>query len=201
MVWDSHPLALGATPIQVFVDGIPQLPGFIKTQKPDNYQQTPRVPDFDKEADEALKHEGLPPLQPVTKTHGIVVLTGVKSVYRPDGYKIQPEYAAQNDAELGVVVVQNGSITCLGDRETECLTDSLSIGSDVTSINLEGGSISPGLVSFGSSLGLEEIQSESSTTDGFVPESLLKPIPEILGGDFLRLHAEDGLQFGTRSAL
>jgi len=201
VVWDSHPLALGATPIQVFVDGIPQLPGFIKTKKPDNYQQTPRVPNFDKEADEALKHEGLPPLQPVTKTRGTVVFAGVKSVYRPDGYKIQPEYTAQNDAELGVVVVQNGSITCLGGRETECLTDSLLVDSDVTLMNLEGGSVSPGLVSFGSPLGLEEIQSESSTTDGFVPESLLKPIPEILGGDFLLLHAEDGLQFGTRSAL
>ena len=113
-----------------------------------------------------------------------MVFTGVKSVYRPDGYKIQLEYAVQNDAELGVVVVQNGSITCLGGRETECFTDSLLVGSDVTLIDLEGGSVSPGLVSSGSSLGLEEIQSESSTTDGFVPESLLKPIPEILGGDF-----------------
>ena len=130
-----------------------------------------------------------------------MVFTGVKSFYRPDGYKIQLEYAVQNGAELGVVVVQNGSITCLGGRETECFTDSLLVGSDVTLIDLEGGSVSPGLVSSGSSLGLEEIQSESSTTDGFVPESLLKPIPEILGGDFLLLHAEDGLQFGTRSAL
>lgn len=130
-----------------------------------------------------------------------MVFTRVKNVYRPNGYKIQPEYTAQNDAELGVVVVQNGSIICCGGRETECLTDSLLVGPDVTLINLDGGSISPGLVSFGSPLGLEEIQSESSTTDGFVPESFLEPIPEILGGDFLLLHAEDGLQFGTRSAL
>ncbi|KAN0081191.1 hypothetical protein V8E55_008815 [Tylopilus felleus] len=27
-IWDSHPLALGATPVQVFIDGIPQLEAF-----------------------------------------------------------------------------------------------------------------------------------------------------------------------------
>jgi hypothetical protein len=71
----------------------------------------------------------------------------------------------------------------------------------ITMVDLEGGSISPGLVSCGAPLGLEEISFEPSTTDGLVPDSLLKPIPKILGGDFLLLHAADGLQFGTRNAL
>lgn len=26
IVYDSHPMALGATPLQVFIDGVPQIP-------------------------------------------------------------------------------------------------------------------------------------------------------------------------------
>ncbi|KAF5354651.1 hypothetical protein D9756_005354 [Leucocoprinus leucothites] len=201
VIWDSHPLALGATPTQVFVDGVPQLPGFIKIEKPDNFQRTPRVPNFDKEAEEAVKYEGLPPLEPIRQVQGTMVFTNVKSVYRPGEYRVQRDQAVQEDVGNGVVVVQNGTIICTGGQEAQCFTDSLLADPDVKIVNLEGGSISPGLVSYGSPLGLEEIMLEPSTTDGLVPDSLLRPIPKILGGDFLLLHAEDGLQFGTRGAL
>ncbi|KXN85384.1 hypothetical protein AN958_11484 [Leucoagaricus sp. SymC.cos] len=200
VIWDSHPLALGATPTQVFVDGIAQLSGSIKVEKPDNYQKIPRVPNFDKETEEAVKYEGLPPLEPMKKLLGSIVFTNVKSVYRPKEFKVQQHFVSQSDSQLGVVVVQNGTITCTGEQDT-CFTNSLLADPDVTLIDLEGGSISPGFVSCGSTLGLEGIAFEPSTTDGYVPDSFLKPIPKILGGDFLLLQAEDGLQFGTRGAL
>ncbi len=102
--------------------------------------------------------------------------------------------------ELGVVVVTNGTISCSGLRRT-CFTESLLADPNVDVIDLDGGSISPGFVSYGAPLGLEEISSEPSTTDGLVPDGLVQPIPKILGGDFLLVHAADGLQFGTRDAL
>ncbi|KAF9450406.1 carbohydrate esterase family 9 protein [Macrolepiota fuliginosa MF-IS2] len=200
VVWDSHPLALGATPTQVFVDGLPQLRAAIKVEKPANFQRLPKVPRFDKEAAEAVKYEGLPPLEPAKKLLGTVVFTNVKSVYRPGAYGVQGQTITEGNAELGVVVVQNGTIACSSLQDT-CLTGSLLTDPDVTMVDLGGGSISPGFVSYGSPLGLEDITSEPSTNDGFVPDGLVQSVPQILGGDFLLVHAADGLQFGTRNAL
>ncbi len=64
-MWDSHPLALGATPTQVFVDGIPQLRSPVQANKPTNFQKLPKVPKFDREAAAAVKYDGHPPLEPV----------------------------------------------------------------------------------------------------------------------------------------
>ena len=63
VVWDSHPLALGATPKQVFVDGIPQIDEPFISPKPAAFQRAPAVPDFEQEARDAVKYEGLPPLE------------------------------------------------------------------------------------------------------------------------------------------
>ncbi|KAJ7892589.1 hypothetical protein B0H14DRAFT_3427995 [Mycena olivaceomarginata] len=49
VLWDSHPLALGATPIQVFIDGIPQLHNALFSSKPDAFQHVPQTPSFEKE--------------------------------------------------------------------------------------------------------------------------------------------------------
>ena len=67
-------------------------------------------------------------------------------------------------------------------------------------MDLKGGAISPGLVSFGAPLGLEEIEGESSTSDGYVYDSLLKGVPELVGGDSALIRASDGLIFATRDA-
>lgn len=67
-------------------------------------------------------------------------------------------------------------------------------------IDLQGGSISPALVSFGSPLGLQEIMAESSTNDGYVYDPILREVPSILG-DKSVIRAADGLQYSTRHAL
>jgi imidazolonepropionase-like amidohydrolase len=54
VLWDSHPLSLGATPSQVFIDGIPQLEG-MKLEKPAALQAAPKTPKFSKEAKLAVK--------------------------------------------------------------------------------------------------------------------------------------------------
>jgi hypothetical protein len=50
VIWDSHPLALGATPTQVFIDGVPQLDGGITSLKPASAQSVPDTPNFDQDA-------------------------------------------------------------------------------------------------------------------------------------------------------
>lgn len=61
-------------------------------------------------------------------------------------------------------------------------------------------SLSPGLVSYGSPLGLEEIQGEQSTHDGVVLDPLSSDIPKLLVGHEVML-AVDGLQFAGRDTL
>lgn len=96
------------------------------------------------------------------------------------------------------MVVNKGRVVCSG---AVALCASY-VSDHAVNIDLEGGSISPALVSFGSSLGLQDISGEESTTDGTVYDALSgKKIPTILGGDDSIIKAVDGLQFGTRDAL
>jgi hypothetical protein len=71
-------------------------------------------------------------------------------------------------------------------------------------VDLHGGSLAPGLTSYGSPLGLVEIQLEPSTNDGVVLDPLVDGnLPSILGKDtaIVRASAVDGLQFNGRNTL
>lgn len=68
-------------------------------------------------------------------------------------------------------------------------------------LSLNGSMFSPGLVSYGSPLGLSHIIGEPSTSDGFVAGPMVGKVPKILGGDGAIIRAADGLLFGTRNAL
>ena len=70
-------------------------------------------------------------------------------------------------------------------------------GGDVDEfVDLEGGSLAPGLTSYGSSLGLEEIIIEPSTNDGDVFDPLAdENLPSVLGKDTAIIRAVDDLQF------
>ncbi|KDQ28082.1 hypothetical protein PLEOSDRAFT_1077055 [Pleurotus ostreatus PC15] len=200
VLWDSHPLALGATPVQVFIDGIPQLSSPHVNTKPASFQHPPKVPNFDKEVKQALKYEGLQPLEPAASTHGVVVFTNVKDVFTAHASGIMKSFSASHEDELGVVVVRGGKIECSGQRAT-CFANGNIDSLEADIVDLEGGSISPGLLSFGAPLGLEVINQEPTTNDGLVGDALRKPLPKILGGDTTVVRAVDGLEFGTRDAL
>ncbi|KAF8161156.1 carbohydrate esterase family 9 protein [Crassisporium funariophilum] len=197
VVWDSHPLALGATPSQVFIDGIPQLESPHVVKKPDNFQRSPRVPNFGDDAQRAIMYEGLPPLAPKkAPLDGTVVFINVKSLYQKKEGTIAQVLVPQVTNGLSSVAVRNGSIVCYGQHEI-CAKEAMGF----QTIDLEGGSISPGLVSFGSQLGLQHIEEEPSTNDGALFDPLRRPIPAILGGDSAIVRAVDGLQYGSRDAL
>ncbi|EIW82933.1 composite domain of metallo-dependent hydrolase [Coniophora puteana RWD-64-598 SS2] len=197
VLWDSHPLNLGATPQQVWIDGIAQLDDPHVSLKTSQLQHAPQTPNFDKQAAEAVKFEGLQPLSPARTTAETVVFTNVGSVFVRNGGRIE-EMIGLTDAEPGVVVVRKGSIVCQGSHIT-CASSTAAVAA-AEWLDLKGGSISPGLTSFGSPLGLQEIQGEASTYDGWVMDPLLDKIPTILAGAG-PIHAVDGLQYGTRDAL
>ncbi|KAJ7512479.1 carbohydrate esterase family 9 protein [Mycena galericulata] len=193
VLWDSHPLALGATPKQVFIDGIAQIEKPYTSAKPKSAQHVPSTPNFNKEIADAIKYEGLPPLESEKTKSDVVVFRNVGEMFLRD----QATRSVNQDFTLatagGVVVVEKGQIVCSG----EC-PESLS-RSDALHIDLQGGSVSPALVSYGSPLGLTHITGEPSTSDGPVFDPLSNLIPEIIDGKLIK--AADGLLFATRDAL
>ena len=203
-MFDSHPLALGATPKQVYIDGIPQLESPFTVKKPKKLQEAPKVPNFDKEAQDAIKYEGLPPL--LTKKNrltGDVLFTNVTNVYTHVGSNITHAQLFRSVVDGKVfppsVLVQKGRITCMG----PCAQGNImALTENVTVIDLEGGALSPGLVSFGAPLGLEEIQGERLTNDGTLIDPLTTVIPKILDdGEGGVVKAVDGLAFMGRDTL
>ena len=198
VIWDSHPLALGATPAQVFIDGIPQLDAPYVVSKPETFQDLPKVPNFDREAEEALVFEGLPPLLAERAATDIILFTNVNSIILPRRGDLAEAYLALDDG-AGVVVVRNGDITCYG-SEASCSLGDLT-GGRVRVVDLQGGAISPGLLTYGSPLGLQEIEAEPSTGDGSVFDPLTGRVPKLVGGDISVVRAVDALQFAGRDSL
>lgn len=203
-MFDSHPLALGATPKQVYIDGIPQLESPFVVQKPKSLQKAPKVPNFDKEAEDAIKYEGLPPLLNKKKRlTGDVLFTNVTSVYTADdsGVTHSRLFSAVVDGKVFFpsALIQNGRVTCMG----RCTRDNFTTPAEnITVIDLEGGALGPGLVSFGAPLGLEEIQAEKSTNDGTMIDPLTVMTPKILDdGEGGVISAVDGLAFMGRDTL
>lgn len=192
VLWDSHPLQLGATPAQVWIDGIAQLTSPVVAEKSQSFQEVPQAPDFGGADKDAVKHDGLPPLEP--KKVRDVVFTNVRTVWSKEDGVFKPRVA---EGELHTVVVKRGKIEC-ADSSQACLDAARTGNTDI--IDLRGGSLAPGLISFGSGLGLVEIASEYSTNDGLVNDPFQGAVPKILGDD-TAIRAFDGLQFGGRNTL
>ncbi|KAG1725689.1 uncharacterized protein EDB91DRAFT_1254630 [Suillus paluster] len=186
VIWSSHPLSLASTPTHVYIDGIPQL------SLPNRYinkgsTTPPRMPNFDAEKVATVAHEGLPPLEPHSVKRALFV--NVSGLYmRGDG----SSGVACVSEQAGSVGVEDGRVVCIG----QCSDFG---NGDVDIVDLEGGTITPGLTSFGAPLGLVEIRLEPSTNDGAVHNPLDGDVPAVLGGKVVR--AQDGLMFGGQNLL
>lgn len=141
-LWDSDPLSVGATPVQVWIDGAAQFVEPVELKKPDAkpLEQRPEVPTM---AEDAVSHQDL-------------VITGVTSVLLP-GFD-----ALSASAAPATVVFSNGSISCIGTCETEISM----LTFKVATLHLTNGHLHPPATALGSHLGLEEISAEEDTNDG-----------------------------------
>ena len=211
VLWDSHPLHLGAIPRQVWIDGIPQL-GEPQTasevlvgqpKKGQEFKVAPTVPLWDAERKVAVKYEGLPPLGAKKSEAGKVVLSNVREVWIRGEQGVKERWSARPGQEGGTVVLLHGAIACVG-REGWCLSSSgmnTSSWGDGVEIDLHGGSVGPGLMTFGSPIGTEEISSEPSTGNGPMLNPYDQSIPNILRDSAGVVQAVDALKFATRGAL
>ena len=209
VLWDSHPLRLGATPVKVWIDGVLQIP--VPSKEPgkenhvevgkgkegDEWRRLPETPNWDKERNESIRWDGLPPLLGKKVEHKVVFMN-VKEVWRRswDG-DVEKSFSAgtEENLKMGTVVIEGGKVTCMGKKCSDL------VGDDATVLDLHGGVISPGLMTYGSPLGLEEIASERSTADGPTYDAFKQNVPEILGDHGAIVRAMDALVFSTRNAL
>ncbi|KAL4247110.1 hypothetical protein ABKN59_001378 [Abortiporus biennis] len=204
VVWDMNPLRFGARPRQVWIDGIPQLGGNLSlvsaskslVGQDKGLRSIPKVPNWDKEREDAVKYEGLPPLAPKTITQNKVIIRSVKEAWIPGWMDVKYE----SEKTLGVVVFENGKVSCAG-TELACLPPGSSSAAE--EIDLRGGFIGPPLFSFGSPLGLEDILLEDSTGPGTSFNPYHADLPKVLGDESNTgiLKSVDSLRFGTRNGL
>jgi imidazolonepropionase-like amidohydrolase len=146
VVWDSDPLSAGATPVQVWIDGAKQFSDPIELKKP---LTAPAEPDEDL-LDELTSET----------VQNAVVFTGVSRAH-----KQFMSSDAMHTGEANVAIVSDGKLFCVGSCIAE-LTELDASYPPVRRINLKDGHLTPGLVAFGSSLGLAEIDAEGDTHDG-----------------------------------
>ena len=139
-------------------------------------------------------------MEPEETLKETVVFTNVKSVYTRTGDSIHESFFAQEPDSYGVAIVEKGVLKWFG-SPLACNVDSLLKSASIPVVDLEGGSVSPGLTTYGAPIGLEEINLEPSTKDGVIPDPLWGSVPKVIGGDGALIRAVDGLQFGGRDAL
>ncbi|KAK1973839.1 amidohydrolase [Colletotrichum cereale] len=162
VVWDSDPLSVGATPVQVWIDGSAQYETPVELNK--TFQGT-IVPD-----------EGLASIveEPLILEND-VVFTGISRIL----HDAETDGLA-SDGKTYNVAVSSGKIVCVGSCFAQ-LEKASTIDGAV--IPLNNGYLAPPLTAFGSTIGLNAIDTERDTDNGAD------------GGRFSR--AVDGLALNT----
>ncbi|KAF9926009.1 hypothetical protein FBU30_004302 [Linnemannia zychae] len=180
VIWEKHPLSLGAHPLQVYIDGIAQ----IKNVDPDDWS----------EQDSPMKFKESPELV-IPKTKDAcsekskdAIFTGIKKIIREEGEEISSK------GEL-VVVVRDGEVVCSG----LCRRYSIK---DTPVYDLGGeGVVLPSLLSVGTTLiGMMEIPPEDRTGDGTL--NLIDRV--VYAADGLKFgghHVDEAFKSGTLIAV
>lgn len=143
VVWDSDPMSVGATPVQVWIDGAAQYDDPVELIKP---ATAPISTDakFMTVSDEPVEVAD-------------VVFTGVSKSFLSDA---APESPSGNNL---TVAISNGKITCIGSCASELYTTSQAGGKV---IHLKNGHLTKSFVAFGSLIGLNAIDAERDTDNG-----------------------------------
>ena len=141
VVWDDDPLRVGTNPVQVWVDGTAQYEDPVELNKPFRGTLIPN---------QRLADIAETPV-PVSVD---MVFTGISKILAPS------LYAGPDDSETFSVAVSRGKITCVG----RCDKEVAAVGESV--VHIQNGHLTPAFTAFGSTLGLNEIDSEAVTDNG-----------------------------------
>ena len=167
VVWDSHPLSVGATPSQVYIDGratldlakVKESSSKVILERKQN-QGNPKMRTT--VADEVKKKI----CSRMETAQGKVVITGITKSYLK-----YPKGLTSAEKDLAMVL-DGGKVICF-DSSQNCLSSA----EGGTIMSLKNGHVLPGLTAVTGGLGMSEIGAEESTGDGRISQTgdLLKP--------------------------
>ncbi|KAI0412711.1 amidohydrolase [Xylaria grammica] len=163
VVWDSDPLSVGATPIQVWIDGTAQYENPIELEKPSEARvDIPKDIQITKDDPQSISD---------------LVITGVLKSF-------VTQISASEEGQNLTAIVSKGKITCLG-ACTEELRSAQDSGARI--IDLENGYITKPFTAFGSLIGLNAIDAEQNTDNGGSPDIFSRGV-DGLALDTKKLH-------------
>ncbi|KAG9284078.1 hypothetical protein G9A89_022852 [Geosiphon pyriformis] len=177
VIWNSHPLSLGATPLEVYIDGIPQFRASMSV-----LAQAPKKPIS---LNNSMSPDRKSGDQRKMRISSSVLITNVGKIFVNENSIMNALSRPEN--ERMKILVQGGIVKCLGyscDKIESIVADHV--------VDLEGGYVLPGIVAVGTDLGLSEIEQEPRTRDGIVA-SLSSP-----NDTHHIIHALDGLKLGGK---
>jgi imidazolonepropionase-like amidohydrolase len=139
VVWDRHALALGATPLKIFIEGIP-----FQNNEPNTTTHSAATP-----------IQSVTPLQPTPVTACSGVPLASYTIEQATVYTLTGGVGPIMNANIAVV---NGLIQCVGLPATCPAQGAL--------FTVAGGVVIPGIISAASAVGLMEVESEENSQDG-----------------------------------
>ncbi|KAI1377768.1 composite domain of metallo-dependent hydrolase [Hypoxylon crocopeplum] len=185
VVWDRHPLQVGATPLEVYIDGNSVV------RASDRLWEGSESSSYPKEAP-ASRSSGLPENACVSGQSDIVVRGLRTSFIGADGLR-------NDQPEIGnlTVVIREGRIACVGERRCDTIARQAAEDS-IPSIDLQDGHMLPGLTIVTRQHGLVEMRQEPSTSDGATAgEEYSRPISGRFGIKFDGIHLERAHRSGV----
>ncbi|KAI1280232.1 amidohydrolase [Xylaria sp. FL0933] len=165
VVWDSDPLSVGATPVQVWIDGTAQYENPIELEKPfESHFVIPEDIQITKEDSQSISN---------------LIITGVSK-----SFVLKTPATSDEQTRNLTAVVSNGKITCLGVCAEEIQTAQ---DGGARTISLANGYITKPFTAFGSLIGLNAIDAEDATDNGGSPDVFSRGI-DGLALDTKKLH-------------
>ncbi|KAK2031860.1 hypothetical protein LX32DRAFT_712463 [Colletotrichum zoysiae] len=171
VVWDAHPLSVGATPLQVYIDGNPQLEDpavresmgttFNEASAKEALPVAPRMrTELEPEKREAFCGKA-------KKGKASFVINGITSTFLQNHPQMPTVFRDVSGGNY-TLVVSDGAVACL-DTPGGCSSAvaRASADAEVVTLDLSNGHVLPGLTAVTASLGMVEIATEDSTGDGF----------------------------------
>lgn len=192
VLWDSHPLSLGATPRQVFIDGIPQLDKPFEAKALDTDTVAPKIASVPKSPITLEEDDDSYRERKEIKVVDEVIFDNVAEVLLKDTKGLE---------SLGKGQTSPFSVHLIGSR-IECIGTCLSPSSGIKHIDLQGGSLLPPLTIIGPALGLTDIISERTASDSAVYDPLVTgelSASQQIWGPKIAVKAIDGLAFGGKN--
>lgn len=170
-VWNMHPLRLGATPLQVFIDGQPQLDQEKVESSMGTTFTTAGAESIVSDAKPQVRYE--PEVEEkeemcarATEEGQSFIITGIQKAFVEHYPELTESVAEAGEGPLDLVIAR-GNVVCLGSAAScEKQSSELRATDSAVEISLQNGHVLPGLTAVTGNLGMREILMLDSTGDG-----------------------------------